>query len=135
MQENENNPYSYQNFDEVLSSRIRLAALALLAGCDEAEFTYIRNVIQTTDGNLASHLRKLEEAGYVEYQKRFIDRKPATYYRITPEGRAALLAYSRRLTELLKNSESLGGTQHENETIENRNLSLVLCWLDFPRPP
>ncbi len=120
MQENENNPYNYQNFDEVLSSRIRLAALALLAGCDEAEFTYIRDVIQTTDGNLASHLRKLEECGYVEYQKRFVDRKPATYYRITQEGRSALLAYSRRLTELLKNSESLGGMQHENETVKGQ---------------
>jgi len=116
MQENEKNPYSYQSFDEMLSSRIRLAALALLAGCDEAEFTYIRDVIQTTDGNLASHLRKLEECGYVQYQKRFVDRKPATYYRITPEGRSALLAYSSRLTELLKNSNYLGGLSNENET-------------------
>ncbi len=102
MSENEKNPYSYQAFDEMLSSRIRLAALALLAGCEEAEFTYIRDTIGTTDGNLASHLRKLEEAGYVEYQKRFIDRKPATFYRITDEGRKALLSYSRRLTELIQ---------------------------------
>lgn len=116
MQENEKNQYSYQSFDEMLSSRIRLAALALLAGCDEAEFTYIRDVIQTTDGNLASHLRKLEESGYVQYQKRFIDRKPTTYYRITPKGRSALLDYSRQLTELLKNSNNLGGSSNENET-------------------
>ena len=116
MQENEKNQYSYQSFDEMLSSRIRLAALALLAGCDEAEFTYIRDVIQTTDGNLASHLRKLEESGYVQYQKRFIDRKPATYYRITPKGRSALFDYSRRLTELLKNSNNLGGSSNEKET-------------------
>ncbi len=116
MQENEKNRYSYQSFDEMLSSRIRLAALALLAGCDEAEFTYIRDVIQTTDGNLASHLRKLEESGYVQYQKRFIDRKPATYYRITPKGRSALLAYSRQLAELLKNSNNLGSSSNEKET-------------------
>ena len=115
MQENEKNRYSYQSFDEMLSSRIRLAALALLAGCDEAEFTYIRDVIQTTDGNLASHLRKLEESGYVQYQKRFIDRKPATYYRITPKGRSALLDYSRQLAELLKNSNNIGGSSNEKE--------------------
>lgn len=118
MQKNEKNPYNYQSFDEMLSSRIRLAALALLAGCDEAEFTYIRDVIQTTDGNLASHLRKLEGSGYVRYQKRFIYRKPATYYRITPQGRSALLAYSRRLTELLKNSNYQGGSSNETETDE-----------------
>ncbi len=110
MQEKEKNLYNYQGFDEIFSSRIRLAVLALLAGCDEAEFTYIRDMVETTDGNLASHLRKLEESGYVQYEKRFVDRKPATYYKISTKGRSALLAYSHHLAELLKNSNSSGGS-------------------------
>lgn len=104
MSKNGNNPanlFNYEALDELFASRIRLATMALLAGCEEAEFTYLRDTIGTSDGNLASHLRKLEEAGYVEFRKQFKGRKPSTLYRITDQGREALLVYSRRLAELL----------------------------------
>ena len=102
MQKNEKNPYNYQSFDEMLSSRIRLAALALLAGCDEAEFTYIRDVIQTTDGNLASHLKTLEGLGYIEVKKEFIERKPRTTYSRTCEGEQAFKEHLQALEAFIK---------------------------------
>lgn len=107
MSKNESNPdkpcnlYRYEALDELFASRIRLAVMALLAGCEEAEFTYLRDTIGASDGNLASHLRKLEDSGYVAYRKQFQGRKPSTLYRITDQGREALLVYSRRLAELL----------------------------------
>ncbi|HPC72806.1 MAG TPA: transcriptional regulator [Treponema sp.] len=109
MSENKNNPFNYEQIDEMLSSRIRLAVLALLAGCEEAEFTYIRDMVGASDGNLASHLRKLEDADYVTLDKRFLGRKPATFYRITTAGQSALLDYSRHLAELLSHTQK-GGT-------------------------
>uniref|UniRef100_A0A7C3E0J6 ArsR family transcriptional regulator n=1 Tax=Gracilinema caldarium TaxID=215591 RepID=A0A7C3E0J6_9SPIR len=101
MTEKDKNPYNYEQIDELLSSRIRLAIIALLAGCDEAEFTYIRERVGASDGNLATHLRKLEDCGYIRYEKRFLGRKPATFYCITATGQSALLAYSRHLAELI----------------------------------
>jgi len=81
--------------------QIRLAALSLLAAVDEAEFTYLRDKIKATDGNLSVHLTKLEEAGYIEVEKKFIDRKPKTLYRMTSKGRAAFVGYVRNLRALL----------------------------------
>jgi DNA-binding transcriptional ArsR family regulator len=106
MSEKEKNPFNYEQIDELLSSRIRLSVIALLAGCDEAEFTYIRERVGASDGNLAAHLRKLEDSGYVSYEKRFLGRKPATFYRITPTGQTTLLEYSRHLAELLGASKN-----------------------------
>lgn len=63
--------------------------MAILAAVDDAEFTDLREQVNTTDGNLATHLRKLEDAGYVKADKSFRDRKPVTRYRMTEEGRAA----------------------------------------------
>jgi DNA-binding transcriptional ArsR family regulator len=87
--------------DPVVHGQIRLAALSLLAGVDEAEFIFLRDRIGTTDGNLSVHLSKLEEAGYVAVEKKFVDRKPKTLYRMTPKGRTAFLGYVRSLKALL----------------------------------
>ena len=70
--------------------------LSLLAGVDEAEFTWLREKTGSTDGNLGAHLLKLEEAGYVAMEKKFVARKPVTLYRMTQEGRTALERYVRR---------------------------------------
>jgi DNA-binding MarR family transcriptional regulator len=87
--------------DPVVHGQIRLAALSLLSGVDEAEFTFLRDKIGTTDGNLSVHLGKLEEAGYIEVEKKFIDRKPKTLYRMTTKGRTAFLGYVKNLRQLL----------------------------------
>jgi DNA-binding transcriptional ArsR family regulator len=75
--------------DSAIHSPARLAIMALLAGGDELDFTLLRDRLALSDGNLAAHLRKLEEAGYVRCAKSFLGRRPRTAYRILPRGRAA----------------------------------------------
>lgn len=94
--------FDYQRLDELIHSRIRLAVMAILAAADDAEFTYLRDRTGATDGNLGAHLRKLEEAGYVEVEKRFVDRKPVTRYRLTTTGRKAFGEYVERMEQLLR---------------------------------
>lgn len=94
--------FNYQKIDDLLHSRIRLAVVSLLASCEEAEFTWIREKIGATDGNLASHCRKLEEAGYISMRKTFMNRKPVTWYRLTDTGRKAFKEYLQQLSKLLK---------------------------------
>ena len=89
--------------DPIVHGQIRLAALSLLSGVAEAEFTYLRDKIGTTDGNLSVHLGKLEEAGYVAVEKKFVDKKPKTLYSITPKGRTAFVAYVKNLKQLIGN--------------------------------
>lgn len=85
----------------VVHGRLRLALLSLLSGVEEAEFTWLRAKTEATDGNLGAQLLKLEEAGYVAVEKKFISRKPQTLYRITQPGRQALAEYVRALKQLL----------------------------------
>lgn len=85
----------------VVHGRLRLALLALLSGVEEAEFTWLRAKTESTDGNLGAQLLKLEEAGYVTVEKKFVLRKPRTLYRITQAGRHALIEYVQALKQLL----------------------------------
>jgi len=85
----------------VVHGRLRLALLSLLSGVEEAEFTWLRAKTEATDGNLGAQLLKLEEAGYVSVEKKFVLRKPQTVYRITDSGRQALTDYVRALKKLL----------------------------------
>ncbi len=85
----------------VIHGKLRLALLSLLAGVEEAEFTWLRAKTGSTDGNLGAQLLKLEEAGYVAIEKKFVLRKPQTLYRITDGGRQALTEYVQALKQLL----------------------------------
>jgi DNA-binding transcriptional ArsR family regulator len=96
--------YDHTAIDEVLHSRVRLAIVAFLAGAEIADFSAVRDATKTTDGNASVHLRKLEEAGYVTVQKRFVARKPQTLYGLTASGRKALLDYVAHLEDLLASS-------------------------------
>ena len=87
--------------NSVVHGKLRLALLSLLAGVDEAEFTWLRSKTGATDGNLGAQLLKLEEAGYVTVDKRFVERKPQTQYRLTEAGRTALSEYVQALKQLL----------------------------------
>ena len=75
--------------------------IAFLAGAKTADFATVRDATKTTDGKASIHLRKLEDAGYVAMQKRFVARKPQTLYSLTELGRRALLAYVAHLEALL----------------------------------
>lgn len=85
----------------VVHGRLRLALLSLLSGVEEAEFTWLRDKTQATDGNLGAQLLKLEQARYVSVEKKFVLRKPQTLYRITEAGRQALAEYVEALKQLL----------------------------------
>ena len=94
-------PYDYRDLDPLIHSRIRLSILAILASVEDAEFTYLRDQVKTTDGNLGAHLRKIEDAGYVRVSKSFVGRRPITRYRTTGLGRGAFRDYVSRLERLL----------------------------------
>jgi DNA-binding HxlR family transcriptional regulator len=85
----------------VVHGKLRLALLSLLASVEQAEFTWLRARTGSTDGNLGAQLAKLEEAGYVAVEKKFVQRKPQTLYRMTDAGRKALTEYVRALKQLL----------------------------------
>ena len=79
--------------DDVIHGRVRLGIMAALSGVESADFGTLKARLQTTDGNLSVHLRKLEEAGYVAVTKRFVGRKPLTEASMTAPGRKAFVAY------------------------------------------
>jgi len=75
--------FDYQQLDDIIHSRIRLAIIAVLVTVAEAEFTFLREKVNATDGNLSAHLKKLEESGYVAVSKSFEKRKPISRYMLT----------------------------------------------------
>ena len=87
--------------DEVIHGRIRLGIMAFLSGAEAADFATLKARLQTTDGNLSVHLRKLEEAGFVAVEKTFAGRKPLTTARLTDDGRTAFVAYLDAMAGLL----------------------------------
>jgi DNA-binding transcriptional ArsR family regulator len=94
-------PEELPDLDPVIHGKLRLAVLSLLVGAEEADFTWLREKTGSTDGNLGAQMLKLEEAGYVAMQKRFVGRKPQTLYRMTAKGRKALAGYVAALKRLL----------------------------------
>jgi DNA-binding MarR family transcriptional regulator len=92
-------------FNETIHQPVRLqimAALASLEPGDEVEFTYLRELLKVTDGNLGAHLCKLEEAGYIAVNKTFVERKPRTYLSATEAGRKAFQEHVAALEAILK---------------------------------
>lgn len=91
--------------NEIIHQPVRLrimAALVTLEPGQELEFTYLRDLLEVTDGNLGAHLRKLEEAGYIAVNKTFVDRKPRTYVSTTPLGRQVFQEHVAALEAILK---------------------------------
>jgi DNA-binding transcriptional ArsR family regulator len=93
--------FDHTLLDDIIHSRIRLAIMAVLVAVEQAEFTFLREKVNATDGNLSVHLKKLDEAGYVSAHKRFVDRKPVSSYRLTARGRRAFESYVTRLESLI----------------------------------
>jgi DNA-binding MarR family transcriptional regulator len=92
--------------NETIHQPVRLrimAALVTLEAGNEVDFTYLRDLLDVTDGNLGAHLRKLEEAGYIAVNKLFVERKPHTYIAATVEGRKVFKEHVTALESILKN--------------------------------
>ena len=98
-----NNPI--ENLNKVFDSRIRLGIMSALLVNEEVNFNDLKELIQVTDGNLASHLKTLEESAYIKVQKGFIGRKTNTTYSVTKAGEKA---FKQHLEALEKMIRSLG---------------------------
>ncbi len=88
--------------DPLIHERIRLGIVSALAVNDRLSFNALKRVLNTTDGNLSVHARKLEEAGYINCDKHFEGRVPKTEYRLTAAGRRALQRYLDRMEEIIR---------------------------------
>lgn len=92
--------------NETIHQTVRLRIMAILVTlepADEVEFTYLRDLLEVTDGNLGAHLRKLEEAGYIAINKTFVERKPHTFISATAEGRRVFKEHVAALESILRN--------------------------------
>jgi DNA-binding transcriptional ArsR family regulator len=88
--------------DRVIHEPARLIIVAHLYVVDSADYVFLMQNTDLTWGNLSSHLSKLEEAGYVEMVKDFVDRKPHTMIKLTDAGRSAFDAYRRQMRQLFE---------------------------------
>jgi DNA-binding MarR family transcriptional regulator len=89
------------DLDETVLSRPRLSILAALVTGDAVDFTYLQKNLGISDGNLSTHLRKLETENYIRSEKVVVNRKPKTWFEITADGRLALERLFRQLEEML----------------------------------
>jgi DNA-binding MarR family transcriptional regulator len=88
--------------DRLIHERLRLGILSALAVNDSLSFNDLKKLMQTTDGNLSVHARKLEEANYISCTKSFEGRVPRTEYRLTAAGRAALGRYLDHMEAIIR---------------------------------
>ena len=91
-----------QQLDRLIHERMRLGIISALAANEVLTFTELKNLLDTTDGNVSVHSRKLEDAGYISCTKSFEGRMPKTQYRLTTSGKAALEKYLNHLEALLQ---------------------------------
>jgi DNA-binding HxlR family transcriptional regulator len=88
--------------DRLIHERLRLGIISALAVNERLTFNDLKRLLQTTDGNLSVHARKLEEAKYVSCEKSFAGRMPRTEYKLTPAGRRALEKYLLHMESIIK---------------------------------
>lgn len=89
------------DIDRAIHAPARLMILALLAAVESADFTFLLTQTGLTRGNLASHLGKLEEVGYITVTKEFVDRVPRTLYRLSEAGRTAVSTYRDNMQQVV----------------------------------
>ena len=99
------NPFDHSKIDDIIHGRLRLGVMAYLAATSPAVFGELKDKVGATDGNLSTHLRKLEDAGYVRQEKRFVGKRPQTRVFLTDEGRTAWLDWIDRMRGLMAAAE------------------------------
>lgn len=95
-------PARLPDLDRLIHERVRLGIVSALAANEPLSFAELKRLLETTDGNLSIHARKLEEAGYISCVKRFEARVPRTEFRLTRSGRDALERYLAHLDALVR---------------------------------
>ena len=95
----------FPKLDPILHSELRLAVMSILAGVDEADFTYLKKQTGATSGNISVQIDKLAAAGYITVEKGFKGKMPRTACKITPAGQEAFRGYVDALREYLSASK------------------------------
>ena len=91
-----------RELDTLLHHRMRLGLISALAAAESLSFNDLKALLETSDGNLSVHARRLEEAGYVTCEKYFEGRVPKTEYRLAPPGRKALERYLDHMEAIIR---------------------------------
>jgi DNA-binding MarR family transcriptional regulator len=92
----------FESLDKTLEHRLRLQIVSVLVANEFYDFNTLKELLDTTDGNLATHLKALEREKYISVSKSFVDRKPNTRYKITERGRSAFKKHLDALEELIR---------------------------------
>jgi len=100
------NPESFLNLDRVIHEQGRLAIMSLLAASPDLSFTELRDTLKMTDGNLTTHIRTLQEAGYVSVAKSYQNNRPLTTCAMTSVGRKAFSEYLNQLEKFIRNTKT-----------------------------
>jgi DNA-binding MarR family transcriptional regulator len=95
----------FENLDKVLEHRVRLQIMSVLAANESYDFNSLKDLLQVTDGNLASHMKALEKEKYVLVHKTFVDRKPNTRYKASEKGKHAFRKHLDALEAVVKSQK------------------------------
>jgi DNA-binding MarR family transcriptional regulator len=99
------NPQAFLEIDRVIHEKGRLAIMSMLAASTELSFTELREALEMTDGNLTTHIRTLQEAGYVSVTKSFHNKRPLTTCAMTAQGKKAFSNYINLLERIVQQSK------------------------------
>lgn len=99
------NPQTFLQLDRVIHEKGRLAIMSMLAASPELSFTELREALGMTDGNLTTHIRTLQEAGYVSVTKSFQNKRPLTTCSLTPAGSKAFANYINLLESIVQQTK------------------------------
>ena len=92
----------FDNLDRVLEHRVRLQIMSVLVTEDVLDFNSLKEMLNVTDGNLASHIKALEKEKYINISKTFVDKKPNTKYRITEKGKTSFKKHLDALEHVIR---------------------------------
>lgn len=90
------------SFNKAFENKVRLGIMSALMVNEQLDFNALKELLDVTDGNLASHLKALEKASFIAFHKSFVGRKPNTRYKATKKGKAAFSKHLSALEELIK---------------------------------
>lgn len=97
--------FNLEQFDKAFENRVRLQIMSVLVANVHYDFNSLKDLLNVTDGNLASHLKALEKEDYILVEKTFVGRKPNTRYIATDQGKIAFSKHLEALEELIKNQK------------------------------
>ena len=101
------NPEAFLNLDRVIHEKGRLAIMSMLAASPELSFTELRDALSMTDGNVTTHIRTLQEAGYVAVAKSYQNKRPLTTVSLTTAGRKAFTDYVDLLEKIVQQTRKI----------------------------